>query len=70
MTILLGSILERVLSQELGRQKAWAKEDESNGFDVSARKKAVEEIEAFMKENGLNVLDTYVYEEMLKYSNN
>ena len=61
MTEKMNHILERVLSEELGRQDAWLEEDRSMGFDVSNRKSAIDEIHEFMMTNDISIRQDFYY---------
>jgi len=62
MTKTMSAILVRVLSEELGRQKAWREQDISNGFENAYRNNVMKEIEDFMKENDIEINSSYVYD--------
>lgn len=56
------AILERVLSEELGRQHAWREQDISNGFDGKDRDAVIADIKSFMKENSIDFTRSYFYD--------
>lgn len=59
MTKTMSAILVRVLSEELGRQRAWRENDIEEGFDGSDRDEVIEEIKTFMKENSIDINSSY-----------
>ena len=59
MTTLMNGLLERVLSEELGRQTAWRQQDTDRGFDTADREKVMQEIRDFMKENDIKYRDDF-----------
>lgn len=60
MTKLVNAVLERVLSEELGRQNAWLKDDMNNGFDTSTREAVITELKEFMTENDIEIRPDFI----------
>ena len=59
MTDLMRGLLERVLSEELGRQAAWLQQDEENLIFIGNRENVMQEIKDFMKENDIRFRDDF-----------
>lgn len=54
------SILSRVLSQEIGNQKRWAREEqEKYGIYSADREYTIDKIKAFMEENKIEIRPDY-----------
>ena len=53
------SILSRVLSQEIGNQKRWAREEQEKYGISSDREYIIDRIKAFMEENEIEIRPDY-----------
>ena len=53
MTKYMNAVLERVLSEELGRQSVWLADDKADGRDTKTRTGIIEEIKNFMDQEGI-----------------
>ena len=53
------SILSRVLSQEIGNQKRWAREEQEKYGISSDREYTIDKIKAFMEENEIEIRPDY-----------
>lgn len=62
MTDRLNAILERVLSEELGKQSVWKEDDKKHGFPIDTRNEAIKDIEDFMKVNGIKLNRAYYFD--------
>lgn len=52
------SILSRVLSQEIGNQKRWAKQEQDRGV-YTDREHTIDKIKKFMEENNIEIRPDY-----------
>ena len=61
MTDIIKSILKRTLSEEIGKQMAWRDNEKDKGYPFVNRKEIIEEIKAYMSEQGIEVDDDYLF---------
>lgn len=63
MTERMKSILSRVLSEEIGNQMRWHKEEKKEGLPahVINRTEIIEEIKKYMEENKIEVREDFIY---------
>ena len=59
MTAKMNAVLERVLSEELGRQAVWMVDDKKMGFPTDTREEVVKEIKEFMKQNDIKIREDF-----------
>lgn len=53
-------ILSRVMSEEIGKQKAWKKQDEEFQLDGNHRDELIKDILDFMSENSIEVRKDFI----------
>lgn len=56
----LRSILSRVMSEEIGKQKAWKKQDEEFQLDGNYRDELIKDILEFISENSIEVRKDFI----------